>query len=310
MPSFETRPEIEKSPEILSAVPGVIAVTGASRGTGAEVTQMLLEEGFAVVAGYADPRKEKRALEVIEGHEGRAVVCQIDVTDPKTIINFFASAAALARRVETNIVGLAQVGAGGIGKDYEVAQAINADGPLMLARHFWNSGYSHGIIDTNVVTAFATSAQGHTSGYPDQTKRVGYPEVYRPIAETKYLGELNLRRFSQEFNESHEGIRHSTAVVVADVLPDSSPIKLMARMVDRANPGDSDLFLGREKVLENAGSRAISTEEYARAIFKALVSPLFELEHYTVLAQPIVSADGEIVWLEGNPLDWEKAKRS
>nr|MDQ3361908.1 SDR family NAD(P)-dependent oxidoreductase [Actinomycetota bacterium] len=79
----------------MSVLAGKVAlVTGASRGVGAAIANVLADEGAAVVVNYL--KSEERAEAVaggIRGRGGRAVACQADVTDEDAVKGMVEAAA-------------------------------------------------------------------------------------------------------------------------------------------------------------------------------------------------------------------------
>ena len=76
--------------------PGVVIVTGASRGIGAAVALRAGRAGYAVVVNYsADAAGAASTVEGITADGGVAVAVQADVSDPAAVARLFAAAAAL-----------------------------------------------------------------------------------------------------------------------------------------------------------------------------------------------------------------------
>ena len=77
-------------------VPGVVIVTGASRGIGAAVALRAARAGYAVVVNYsADAGGAASTVESITAERGVAVAVQADVSDPAAVARLFAAAADL-----------------------------------------------------------------------------------------------------------------------------------------------------------------------------------------------------------------------
>jgi NAD(P)-dependent dehydrogenase (short-subunit alcohol dehydrogenase family) len=196
---------------------GVVAIVGGSRGTGAELARQLLEsEEHYVVVGYADPQKEVRARQVAgfvdpvkrkveldpPRYGDRAMVTQIDVTDPTSRFRFAVGAANFAREHNTSVTTLALLGASGIGQTVRRAFDVNQEGQIYTARTFWEMVGD--VSDPIAMTLFAQSFQGHTVLHPDSSARVEFPDDYAPVALSKSGGEVGLRLLNNEFNDSRE----------------------------------------------------------------------------------------------------------
>lgn len=79
-----------------AAAPGVVIVTGASRGIGAAVALRAARAGYAVVVNYsADATGAASTVEKITADGGTAVAVQADVSDPAAVARLFDAAAAL-----------------------------------------------------------------------------------------------------------------------------------------------------------------------------------------------------------------------
>jgi NAD(P)-dependent dehydrogenase (short-subunit alcohol dehydrogenase family) len=81
---------------VTETVPGVVIVTGASRGIGAAVALRAARAGYAVVVNYsADAGGAASTVESITAERGVAVAVQADVSDPAAVARLFAAAADL-----------------------------------------------------------------------------------------------------------------------------------------------------------------------------------------------------------------------
>ncbi|KUM37568.1 SDR family oxidoreductase [Arthrobacter sp. EPSL27] len=79
-----------------AAAPGVVIVTGASRGIGAAVALRAARAGYAVVVNYAsDASGAAATVEQITAGGGTAAAVQADVSDPAAVGRLFDAAAAL-----------------------------------------------------------------------------------------------------------------------------------------------------------------------------------------------------------------------
>lgn len=79
-----------------AAAPGVVIVTGASRGIGAAVALRAARAGYAVAVNYAsDATGAAATVEQITAEGGTAAAVQADVSDPAAVGRLFDAAAAL-----------------------------------------------------------------------------------------------------------------------------------------------------------------------------------------------------------------------
>src|SRR6476646_639704 len=85
-------------------------VTGCSTGFGRELARMLLDRGYRTVVTARDPAK---AEDIASGHEGRALVLELDVTDPIEIDAAVRSAEKHFGRIDVlvNNAGIGYFGA-------------------------------------------------------------------------------------------------------------------------------------------------------------------------------------------------------
>lgn len=71
----------------------VAVVTGGSKGIGASIAKALADEGASVVVNYASSRRDAdRVVAEIEGHGGRAIAAQADVSKQADIERLFSEA--------------------------------------------------------------------------------------------------------------------------------------------------------------------------------------------------------------------------
>ncbi|MGW2230915.1 oxidoreductase [Streptomyces formicae] len=94
-------------------------ITGCSSGLGRELARTVLEHGWRAVVTARDPGK---AADVIAGHEERAVVLALDVTDAEQIADAVARAQAAFGRIDVlvNNAGYGYLAAVEEGEDDEV----------------------------------------------------------------------------------------------------------------------------------------------------------------------------------------------
>jgi hypothetical protein len=324
----------------MSEIKGVTANVGGSRGTGAALAHELLEEGGLVVVGYADkdirakqvagildPEKRGQILDP-PTYGNRAMIAQIDVTDPESRVDFAEAVGDFAREHGTKVSTLALLGAAGIGKDVGTSFEVNQEGQVFTARTFWKDVGD--VADPAALTLFAQSFQGHTALHPDLSLRAEFPDDYAAVALSKFNGEVGLRLLNYELNRSRETniVHHTLGVVVGDALGDSDPIKLLKRRAgqakDRLDSGDAKdgdeamveqmiRLSDRDEELLSAGFEPVTTAAYAglmAELVRKRSSSEFEIDQITRYIPAKAVIRGRIVDLAdtGDPLDWASGR--
>ncbi|MBE9170002.1 SDR family oxidoreductase [Pleurocapsales cyanobacterium LEGE 06147] len=216
----------------------VALVTGASRGIGAAVAQMLAGRGADIVINYRS--KVSRAEEIATniGAMGRRVLLvQADITNESEVGEMMQSIGTHFARLDLLVLNAS----GGLEKDksanYAMDLNLTAQERLVdLAVPWMQSG---GRI------VFVTSHLAHFYG------RKPVYELYEPVAASKYAGEQALRARIPQLMDS--GI--SLAVVSGDLIEGTITPKLM----ERSNRG----LINQRR--EQAGSLP-SVEDFASAI--------------------------------------------
>jgi NAD(P)-dependent dehydrogenase (short-subunit alcohol dehydrogenase family) len=126
-----------------------VLIQGASRGIGLEfVRQLLIEPRVARVFATCRSPGDAPALAGLAAHHAQLVVLALDVTAVESIRAAAAAVASVAPRLHllVNCAGLLHDEAGGIAPERRLAEvepealaasfAVNACGPLLVARHF------------------------------------------------------------------------------------------------------------------------------------------------------------------------------
>jgi 3-oxoacyl-[acyl-carrier protein] reductase len=216
----------------------VALVTGASRGVGAVVAQLLAQRGADVAINYHS--KASRAEEIatsIRAMGRRAILVQADITNDREVREMMQSIKIQLGRLDLLILNAS----GGLEKDKptEYAMELNLTAQERLVDLAVPQMPAGGRI------VFVTSHLAHFYG-----QKPVY-ESYIPVAASKHAGERSLRDRLPKLMEN--GI--SLAVVSGDLIEGTITPKLM----ERANRG---LI---EERRERAGTLP-SIEDFAKAI--------------------------------------------
>jgi NAD(P)-dependent dehydrogenase (short-subunit alcohol dehydrogenase family) len=217
---------------------GWVAVTGASRGTGALVAVELAKAGYDVVVGYRE--KARRAESVatqVRALGRRAVVAPGDIATA-------AGRREFAAAIESErLAGLVLNASGGLepGMAPDYPMVVNNEAQVALARLLLPRLVGGGRI------VFVTSHYAH--GYPDV--RIFIPG-YAPVAESKNAGERAVRAMLPEL--TRQDVR--LVVATADILEDST----MVRILTRANP-ELMRHQGAGKVLPTVAEFAVTVAQ-------------------------------------------------
>ncbi|QEU92907.1 oxidoreductase [Streptomyces kanamyceticus] len=138
-----TSPDFSDSPDS-----PVWFITGCSSGLGRELARTVLERGWRAVVTARDPG---RAADVVAGHEERALVLALDVTDAEQIADAVARAEAAFGRIDVlvNNAGYGYLAAVEEGEDDEIRALFDTN--------------VHGLIDTTraVLPGMRARRAGH-----------------------------------------------------------------------------------------------------------------------------------------------------
>lgn len=219
----------------------IALVTGASRGTGAVVAQMLAERGGDVVINYRS--KGRRADEVaneIRALGRRVLPAQADITDHAATVAMFDAVGEYFGRLDLLILNAS----GGLEKDRPAAYAMD----LNLTAQVRCLDLAMPLMPQGSRVLFVTSHYAHFHG------SAPVPTIYEPVAVSKRAGEDALRARMPEL--SGKGI--SLVVVSGDLIEGT----ITPRLMERQNPGLIDTR--REQV-----GWLPTTDDFARAIVDA-----------------------------------------
>lgn len=222
----------------------VALVTGASRGVGAAVAQLLAERGADIVINYRS--KASRAEEIatsIRAMGRQTVLVQADITNENEVSEMMQSIATHFAQLDLLVLNAS----GGLEKDKsaDYAMELNLTAQERLVDRALPLMRSGGRI------VFVTSHLAHFYG------RKPVYELYEPVAASKYAGEQALRDRIAQLRDS--GI--SLAVVSGDLIEGTITPKLM----ERSNRG----FINERR--EQAGSLP-SVADFAIAIADTCVN--------------------------------------
>jgi 3-oxoacyl-[acyl-carrier protein] reductase len=223
----------------------VALITGASRGIGAAVAQLLAERGANIVINYRSKgsRAEEVAAKII-ANGGKAILAQADITNESDVSKMFATVAAESGKLDLLILNAS----GGMEKDKSAnyAMDLNLTAQSRLVDYYGRLRQrALPLMQEGGRIVFVTS---HLAHFYD---RKPVYEMYELVAASKYAGEQALRKRIPELLE--RGI--SLVVVSGDLIEGTITPKLM----ERAQPG----FINERR--EQAGSLPTVTD-FASAI--------------------------------------------
>jgi 3-oxoacyl-[acyl-carrier protein] reductase len=226
----------------------VALITGASRGIGAVVAQLLAERGADIVINYRSKgsRAEEVAAKIIVAG-GRAVLAQADITNESDVSEMFATVAVECGKLDLLVLNAS----GGLEKDKSTDYAMDLN---LTAQSRLVDYYSRlrqralPLMQEGGRIVFVTS---HLAHFYD---RKPVYEMYELVAASKYAGEQALRQRIPELLE--RGI--SLVVVSGDLIEGTITPKLM----ERAQPG----FINERR--EQAGTLP-TVADFANAIADA-----------------------------------------
>lgn len=220
----------------------VVLVTGASRGIGARVAELLGEAKAKVVVNYRSkgPRAEEVATEVRK-LGGQAITACADLTKRDEVQSMFD----LIRRTYSRLDVLILNASGGLEKDApaEYAMKLNRDGQLEVV------DAALPLMTEGGRVVFVTSHMAHFHGEHEGL------DVYEPVAVSKRAGEDALRARIPQL-----AAHGTTVVVVSGDLIDGTTTP---RLMQRQRPG---IIEARR---EAAGGWLPTTDDFARAIVSA-----------------------------------------
>lgn len=226
---------------VLSLAGKVALVTGASRGIGAVVAQLLADRGADIVINYRS--KGGRAEEIaasIRAIGRQAMLAQADITDKSEVISMFQAVATTYGKLDLLVLNAS----GGL----EKGKSINYAMDLNLTAQDRLVAMALPLMQGGGRIVFVTSHLAHFHG-----QKPVY-ELYEPVAASKYAGEQALRQRMPQLQE--QGI--SLAVVSGDLIEGTITPKLM----ERSNKG----IINKRR--EQAGSLP-TVAEFAEAIADA-----------------------------------------
>jgi 3-oxoacyl-[acyl-carrier protein] reductase len=212
----------------------VALITGASRGIGAAVAQLLAERGADIVINYRSKgsRAEEVAAKII-ATGGKAMLAQADITNENDVSEMFETVAAECGKLDLLVLNAS----GGLEKDKstDYAMDLNLTAQSRLVDYYGRLRQrSLPLMKQGGRIVFVTS---HLAHFYD---RKPVYEMYELVAASKYAGEQALRKQIPELLEL--GI--SLVVVSGDLIEGTITPKLM----ERAQPG----FINERR--EQAGS--------------------------------------------------------
>jgi 3-oxoacyl-[acyl-carrier protein] reductase len=197
----------------------VALITGASRGIGAAVAQLLAERGADIVINYRSKgsRAEEVAAKII-ANGGKAILAQADITNESDVSKMFETVAAESGKLDLLVLNAS----GGLEKDKSTDYAMD----LNLTAQSRLVDRALPLMQPGGRIVFVTS---HLAHFYD---RKPVYEMYELVAASKYAGEQALRKRIPELLEREI----SLVVVSGDLIEGTITPKLM----ERAQPGFID----------------------------------------------------------------------
>ena len=217
-----------------------VLITGASRGVGATLAEIMARRGADLILNYRNKRSRAEAVAAqVRALGRRALLVQADITVPEDVERMMCEAAAVG-----SLDALVLNASGGLEKNQtpDYAQRLNRDAQINLAERALPLMPEGGRI------VFVTSHLAHFYG-----EKPVFPG-YEPVAQSKRAGEDALRARIPLFAE--RGV--SLVVVSGDLIEGTITPKLL----QRSSPG---LIEARR---EEAGGLP-TTAEFAEAIADA-----------------------------------------
>ena len=226
----------------------VALVTGASRGTGASVAELLAERGVDVVINFNS--KSRRADEVAErvrSHGRLGLPIPADLTDEVQLQAMMHKVREEFGKLDLLVLNAS----GGLEKDKPANYAwkLNVTAQLRAVE------LGRLLMGTGSRIVFVTS---HPAHFYDKTEDLS---SYETVAHSKHSGEQALRALLPELAES--GL--SLVVVSADLIEDT----IAAKLLKRADPK----LMTRHSPASGA---FLTVEAFATAIVNAAMDPLLE----------------------------------
>ncbi len=226
----------------------VAAVTGGSRGIGAETVLALAERGYDVVFAYRN--KAARAQEVaaaVTQRGGEALALRCDITHEEQVAQLFQQVGQWRGHLDLLVLNAS----GGIEQDLVAADPaypmhINRDAQPALVKAALPLLHPGGVI------VFVTSHWAHLYGQIQQLP------AYEPVAASKHAGEQALRALQPELDAA--GLR--LLVVTGDLIEGT----ITPRLLERSAPG----LIEQRRTSQGALPTA---REMGRAIVQAVHDP-------------------------------------
>lgn len=216
-------------------------ITGASRGVGAALAEILAQRGADVVLNYRNKRPRAEAVaERVQALGRRAVLVQADITAPADVARMMQEVIAAMGGLDLLILNAS----GGLekGQAPDYAMRLNRDAQLDLVER------ASRLLSRGGRVVFVTSHLAHF--YGEKPVLPGY----EPVAQSKRAGEQELRAYIPKL-----GTRGIDLIVVSGDLIDGT---ITPKLLQRASPG---LIEARRR--ETGGLP--TTEAFAAAIADA-----------------------------------------